>query len=81
MKTNLPAQIKTEADVISFFTELHKNGEMFHPEDAPETIIDVKGDPLFTMEESNKINTLMGQVFSICEDPCGIALDIINTEN
>lgn len=33
MKTNLPSTIKTIDEAIAFLTELHTNGESFHPED------------------------------------------------
>lgn len=33
MKTNLPAAITTIDEAKAFLTELHANGESYHPED------------------------------------------------
>lgn len=33
MKTNLPTSITTVEEAKAFLTELHTNGEAFHPED------------------------------------------------
>ncbi len=81
MKTVLPIEIKTQEDIVNFLKELHKNDELFHLEDDPYDIIDINQNPLFTDWEAHRITELMKQVFKICDDPCAIALDIINAHD
>lgn len=84
MKTNLPNSITTIAEAKVFITELHTNGESYHPEaDAHYvnwlSIQDITNEP--TYNEATHLNTLMGEIYNLpgndgrhCEpmvfDPC-----------
>lgn len=93
MKTTLPAKIETKEQAIAFLTELHKNGEAFHPEDDATDIYIGKGDisRLFTDEEADKLNELMIQIYDLDGnngnhlnpefDPCHVLLVLGNMED
>jgi hypothetical protein len=61
MKTILPEKISTIKEAKDFLTELHKNGESFHPEDDANDLV---GDP-FTKEEGDKLNQLMADIYNL----------------
>lgn len=92
MKTSLPKEITTIDEAKVFLTDLHKNGESFHPEDDA---TDLHGDP-FTKEEGEQLNKLMDDIYnlkgndgkhdnSIAFCPCGFLLDLdkpqVNIDN
>ena len=79
MKTNLNREIITEYDAVEFLTELHQNGEEFHPEDDAHDIVwrNLKVPP--TSAERDQLNKLMDQIYENTDiDPCEILLDLIN---
>ena len=61
MKTILPAAITTVEEAKAFLTELHKNGEAFHPEDDARHL----SGNLFTEEEGGKLNKLMDNIYNL----------------
>lgn len=85
MKTIIPANINTLDEAKSFLTNLHINGEAYHPEDSAETVENNDG-RLFTDEESVKLNILMDQIYNLDGnngdhrnpkfDPCCFILDL-----
>lgn len=89
MKTKLPEQITTVEEAKAFLTELHKNGESYHPEDDANDIVSGIGTHpglhLFNQEEGDKLNKLMNDIYDIpgnqdihkmVFDPCGFLLDL-----
>ena len=77
MKTNLPAEIKSVAQAETFLTELHKNGEAFHPEDSALDIIwDTCEAP--TRSECVQLNSLMSDIYELEADfcPCEFLLNL-----
>ena len=68
MKTNLPIDFKTSADVEAFIKELAANGEFFHlDDDATDIVNGCTGEPLFTPAEGAAVNALMEKAFDICD--------------
>lgn len=68
MKTHLPNQLTTVAEIENFISELIKNDEMFHLDDDANDIVNGHtNEMLFTKEEGDKINTLLKQAFYICD--------------
>lgn len=65
MKTILPAKISTIEEAQKLLSDLHKNGESYHPEDAAADIINAKGKELFTKEEADKLDSLMGDIYNL----------------
>lgn len=78
MLTKLPQSITTIDEARKLLTDLYNNGESFHPEDDANDIV---GD-LFTKEEGDKLNDLMGQIYDLPGDfdPCEFYL-ILDNEN
>lgn len=80
MKTTLPTRIETKEQAIAFLTELHRNGEAFHPEDDATECG-------FSQEDGTKLNELMEQIYDLDGnngnhkdpkfDPCEV-LNILN---
>ncbi len=61
MKTILPAAITTVEEAKAFLTELHKNGEAYHPEEDAHYL---HGEP-FNKEEAQKLNDLMDEIYAL----------------
>lgn len=61
MKTTLPNTIRTIEDAKVFLTELHINGEAYHPEDDATAL---NGDP-FTLQEGLALNQLMSEIYDL----------------
>lgn len=93
MKTKLPLEIKTVEEAKAFLTELHANGEYFHPEDDAFTIEWQTCTPA-SGEECNQLNNLMYDIYNLpgndgrhsapmVFDPCAFlnGLDGINAPN
>lgn len=87
MKTNLPYQITSIQEAKDFLTELHHNGEAFHPEDDALDIV-WRGDDPETWE-LYRLNALMKDIYNLegnedpqnmIFDPCGFLLDLDNNE-
>lgn len=78
MRTYFVTPIKTLEDAHAFFTALHAEHLLFHPENAPETIIDYRGMPLFTAEEAAEITKRIDEVYAVDSDPCAFILDTLN---
>lgn len=64
MKTQLPEEITTIEAAETFLTDLHNNGEAFHPEDdAHEIIWHLETPP--TAAECDQLNKLMEDIFKL----------------
>jgi viroplasmin and RNaseH domain-containing protein len=78
MKTPLPESINSIEEAKSFLSELHANGESFHPDDDAEDIILIEtGLPAFTKEEAEQLNSLMDDIFWLNFDAFEYYLSII----
>ena len=77
MRSYFTAPIKTLEAAHEFFTALHAEHLLFHPEDAPETITDYRGEPLFTAEECVELNKRIDEVYSVDSDPCAFIMDCL----
>ena len=78
MKTALPFNIVTAKEARAFLSELHANGESFHPEDDASDMYGGPGQKMFTEQEAAQLNALMGQMFRIKGfDPCGYLLRLV----
>lgn len=89
MKTILPENIKLIQDAEKFLTDLHNNGESYHPEDNAEDCLEN-----ITEDEAKHLNRLMNEIYllpgnehyqNMVFDPCQFILeldpDYINEEN
>jgi hypothetical protein len=66
MKTQIPEKFSTVEEIEKFYKELYKNGEFYHLDDDATDIIQSKNnEPLFTVEEANKLNKLNEQARSL----------------
>lgn len=70
MKNYFTAPITSLAEAHAFFDQLHADGLLFHPEDAPESVVDAAGNPLFTQAESDVLELRLVEVSLFDEDPC-----------
>lgn len=76
MKTVLPKMITTAAQAVKFLTDLHINGEAFHPEDDANQVVWGNDPP--TPEERERLNDLMGQIYALGSvDPCAVLLELL----
>ncbi len=86
MKTNLPNGIGTIDQAKAFLTELHRNGESFHPEDDATDILWTCDEP--TLAEQESLNALMHDIYhlpgndgshvNMVFDPCEFLLELDN---
>lgn len=86
MKTKLPDSIKTVEEAKAFLTELHNNGESYHPEDDAVDIEWGEGVEPPTAAEAFHLNSLMYDIYHLPGnigptpmefDPCGFYLDLL----
>ena len=69
MITTLPTSINTIEEAKAFLTELHKNGESYHPEDSAHDIINTETNKLvFTYDEALQLDRLMDEITAATED-------------
>lgn len=80
MKTVLPNKIETVDQAKQLLTDLHNNGESFHPEDNPMDCLSG-----ITDEEGEKLNQLMNEIYllpgnehyqNMIFDPCEFLLNL-----
>lgn len=83
MKTILPKSINSIEDANKLLRELFENNESFHPEDDAHDVIDVHTNKeIFTEEEADKLNDLIGQMYEIDGyDPCEYLLELTREAN
>jgi hypothetical protein len=80
MKTILPEHITTIEEAEKLLTDLHNNGESFHPEDDANDIIWVCEAP--TAQECDHLNVLMSDIYNLNGfDPCDFLLNLMNPES
>ena len=70
MKNYFTAPITSLAEAHAFFDQLHADGLLFHPEDAPESVVDAFGLALFTSDECDVLELRLLEVSLFDEDPC-----------
>lgn len=77
MRTQLPEKIETVEQAKQFLSDLHKNKELYHPEDDARDI-EWNSCEKPSVKELNKLNQLMNQVYNQDFDPCGYIIDNLN---
>lgn len=73
------------AEAKTFLSVLHREGKMFHLEDSPEDIINVRtGELIFTPEQCAQVRERVRECYRFnwgdYECPIGYALELINDE-
>lgn len=81
MRTNLDRTIKTIEEAKAYLSELHKNGEAYHPEDDARDIewSTIPEDQRPNAEEMDKLNILMDDIYLVSLDefdPCEFILSL-----
>lgn len=72
-----PLDLSTETAVAEWFRALRARGINFHPEESfAELVNGETGRPLFSAEDAERLDALMGLAYEVC-DPCGVALRLI----
>ena len=69
---------KTHEGMSRWFAEMSLRGLLFHPEDAPRSIITIAtGERVFTSDECVKLDGVMAEMFDLCgDDVCEVAYPI-----
>lgn len=64
--SRIPAHDRSNPDgMLIWFAEMSQRGLLFHPEESPESIIDIaRGSRLFTDAECREIRHIMDDMFS-----------------
>ncbi len=72
-----PIDLSTETAVAEWFRALRARGINFHPEESfAELANGETGRPLFSAEDAERLDALMGIAYEVC-DPCGVALRLV----
>jgi hypothetical protein len=72
-----PIDLSTETAVAEWFRALRARGINFHPEESfAELVHGETGRPLFSAEDAERLDALMGLAYEVC-DPCGVALRLV----
>jgi len=72
-----PIDLSTETAVAEWFRALRARGINFHPEESFAVLVNGEsGQPLFSAEDAERLDALMGLAYEVC-DPCGVALRLI----
>lgn len=72
-----PIDLSTETAVAEWFRALRARGINFHPEESfTELVNGETGRPLFSAEDAERLDALMGLAYEVC-DPCGVALRLV----
>jgi hypothetical protein len=72
-----PIDLSTETAVAEWFRALLARGINFHPEESfTELVNGETGRPLFSAEDAERLDALMGIAYEVC-DPCGVALRLV----
>lgn len=72
-----PIDLSTESAVAKWFRALLARGINFHPEESfAELVNGDTGRPLFSAEDAERLDALMGLAYEVC-DPCGVALRLV----
>ena len=81
MKDYFKKPITSLAEAHAFFRKLHEDGMLFHPEDAPITVLKGGGpELLFTREESWEVWERLKEVYNYDKDPCAFCVALVNGE-
>lgn len=67
MQTNLPKTITTVEEAKAFLTELHTNGEHYHPEDSALDVIwtEITGATIPVIAEQKQLDKLMSDIYML----------------
>jgi hypothetical protein len=72
-----PIDLSSETTVAEWFRALLARGINFHPEESfAELVNGDTGRPLFSAEDAERLDALMGLAYEVC-DPCGVALRLV----
>jgi hypothetical protein len=72
-----PVGLPAEAAVVEWFRALLARGINFHPEESfAELVNGETGGPLFSAEDAERLDALMGLAYEVCE-PCAVALRLV----
>lgn len=72
-----PIDLSTETAVAEWFRALLARGINFRPEESfAELVNGDTGRPLFSAEDAERLDALMGLAYEVC-DPCGVALRLV----
>jgi hypothetical protein len=56
--------VKNFDGMLTWFSEMSVRGLIFHPDDAPETIVSIAtGEKFFTEDEANKLENILSDMF------------------
>ena len=69
-------QIRSLDDAKRFFRDLQARGLLFHPEDNPHTVVNARGDRVFTVSEAERLLDRMSEVYMFMADPCAYVVEI-----
>jgi hypothetical protein len=78
MKDYFKTQITSEDESKQFYRKLNSDGLLFHPEDNPNQIINIRKEGLvrlFTDEECKYLNERLDETFEYMTDPCEFIVD------
>ena len=67
--------ITSLSEARSFFHSLNKREKLFHPDDAPDSIIDQDGQPIFTADECVLVSQRIAEIRTFMPDPCEYIID------
>lgn len=68
--------ITNQSGAEAFLRYLSSTGRSFHPDDDPETIVNVNGKRIFSPDEWEPVRDRIGEVFSYIEDPYSFIMDL-----
>lgn len=75
-------RLDTMEDVCTFFSALHNEGTMFHPDDDFMEYVTLDGEPAYTADQAFVRSDLMWQAFEVCKahgaDIYAVCIDILN---
>ncbi|MGE5527505.1 MAG: hypothetical protein ACM3Q9_02445 [Methanosarcina sp.] len=75
-----PIDLSTETAVAEWFRALRGRGINFHPEESFAELVNGETKrPLFSAEDAERLDALMGLAYEVC-DPCGVALRLIQPD-
>lgn len=76
MKPYFTNPINSLEEAHAFFDKLNRDGLLFHPEDSPESIVDIYGIHLFTPDECTLLEQRIAEVYLFDADPCTYCLTL-----
>jgi hypothetical protein len=75
------APITDDVGARAFFAALFNANALFHPEDSPRDIVNVRtGEQSFSDADADILAARIDEIFAVVEDPCTIALEVSGAE-